>query len=809
MKKKIIIDEERKNPIRQLWTWLRSLQSVVNFMQTGAHPDDETSRLLAKLSLGYGMHVIYVNAVRGQGGQNALGPERGDELGYLRSEEMLEAMKIIRADLGWLSQGPRDPIRDFNFSKSAEETFKFWGKEYTLRQMVKMIRKFKPDVIIPTFLDVPGQHGHHRAITKTTIQAFYDASDDSKFMELDLLPWKINALYLPAWGGGGGSYDDEKPPPKATHKIETEEYEKMFGGTFSQIGEWSRGCHATQGMGNAGGGSNKFVLLHQLLTNSGEKFFDKLTNNVPENLADLSNFVSSSKCKEAALKANKFAKKALSTFPNEKKIIKNLCSLMEQLQILNLTIDDDHKHRIELKIRQASMAASLASRMQVKLQIQKKVPVVGRQENVVLSWYKDKKFRPKKLEAKLNVTGEIECEKFKKIKDEKNKSFLTAQIRILSKNPLPLMFETHALAVDNNSIKARVSFWLNETKFNINVLPENPITSFPEITADLSPNKILIPIKKLENDLIYNLNLEPHNSNYQLDDFNLELPKGFFVKEKKFVGDRNITFILGLDKEMKVGRYKIKPMINDQEILSYKTIGYNHIREQTIFKPAASDIIITNTKELNEIKIGWIDGGVDNAWYWAKKLGADIMFLEDDDLLNGNLDKFDVIVSGVFAGYTRPLNKSMHRLVNWMNNGGRYVSEYHRPKDNWNPNKSSPYYLNIGSPSIRWRVTDPNAPVEILKPNHLLFTTPNSINEKDFDGWVKERGLYFASEWSENYDTLISLSDQGEKKLEGSILYANVGKGSHVHCALNLFYQMDNCVIGAFRIFENLLYSKK
>ena len=131
--------------------------------------------------------------------------------------------------------------------------------------------------------------------------------------------------------------------------------------------------------------------------------------------------------------------------------------------------------------------------------------------------------------------------------------------------------------------------------------------------------------------------------------------------------------------------------------------------------------------------------------------------------MNGNLDKFDVIVSGVFAGYTRPLNKSMHRLVNWMNNGGRYVSEYHRPKDNWKPNKSSPYYLNIGTPSIRWRVTDPNAPVEILKPNHLLFTTPNSINEKDFDGWVKERGLYFASEWSENYDTLISLSDQGEK----------------------------------------------
>ena len=109
MKKDFIIRQEQRQPLRQLYMWLKSLQSTLVFMQTGAHPDDETSRMLARLSLGDGMHVVYVNAVRGQGGQNALGPERGDALGYLRTEELFEAMRVIRADIAWLAESPNDP----------------------------------------------------------------------------------------------------------------------------------------------------------------------------------------------------------------------------------------------------------------------------------------------------------------------------------------------------------------------------------------------------------------------------------------------------------------------------------------------------------------------------------------------------------------------------------------------------------------------------------------------------------------------------------------------------------------------------
>ena len=219
--------------------------------------------------------------MRGQGGQNALGPERGDALGYLRTEELIAAMALIRADLAWLAETDDDPIRDFGFSKSDEQTFGYWGEEHSLRQMIKIVRMFKPDILLPTFLDVPGQHGHHRAVTQVTLSAFDLAADDSVYPDLNLGSWQTNALYLPAWGGGGGSYDDEVPPPNATHQVDTGEFDAVYGGTYAQIGEWSRASHATQGMGRLLDEENWPVQLHQLKTASNTPFADKLTENLP------------------------------------------------------------------------------------------------------------------------------------------------------------------------------------------------------------------------------------------------------------------------------------------------------------------------------------------------------------------------------------------------------------------------------------------------------------------------------------------------------------------------------------------------
>ena len=174
-------------------------------------------------------------------------------------------------------------------------------------------------------------------------------------------------------------------------------------------------------------------------------------------------------------------------------------------------------------------------------------------------------------------------------------------------------------------------------------------------------------------------------------------------------------------------------------------------------------------------------------------------------MISGDFEGLDVIVAGVFAGAVRPLNRSMQYIRPWIEFGGHFVSQYHRPIDNWDKTQSSPLLLQPGSPSIRWRVTDATAPVKILQPDHPLLNSPNNIKNEDFNGWVKERGLYFASEWDPEYVPLFSMSDFREAPLEGGLLAARIGAGSHIHCALNLFYQMDHMVVGAFRLFANLL----
>jgi hypothetical protein len=188
-------------------------------------------------------------------------------------------------------------------------------------------------------------------------------------------------------------------------------------------------------------------------------------------------------------------------------------------------------------------------------------------------------------------------------------------------------------------------------------------------------------------------------------------------------------------------------------------------------------------------------------------MGFSVSMISDEELLKGRFDQYDTIVVGVMACSVRPVNTAQKSLRRWVSDGGRLVTQYHRPIDRWDPDSTPPGRLVIGRPSIRWRITDPSAPIEVLNSKHDLMNAPNEIDENDWEGWVKERGLYFSAEWDDRYEAMISVSDPGEPALLGGLLYGKFDQGSHVHCALNLFHQMDHLVPGAFRIFANLLSS--
>jgi LmbE family N-acetylglucosaminyl deacetylase len=801
MKKDFIIRQEQRQPIRQLYGWLKSLQSTLIFMQTGAHPDDETSRMLARLSLGDGMHVVYVNAVRGQGGQNALGPERGDALGFLRTEELFEAMKLLRADIGWLAETPDDPIRDFGFSKSAEQTFEKWGSNHTLRQMVKMVRLFKPDILIPTFLDVPGQHGHHRAVTKTTISAFYEAASHESFADLGQKAWQVNTLYLPAWGGGGGSYDDEVPPPKATHEILTGEYDAIMGGTYAQIGEWSRACHATQGMGQRVDEEERPVPLHQLLTASGRPILNDLTDGVPVNLAALAPFCENDTGRKAAFLAQQAADDALSVFPDGEAVLAAMCRLQSALLTLEKSISSVHMHRIHLKMRQAAMAASEAAALQIQLDISPSVPKVGHFAEARLSWHVSDISDVPKLSAKLIGPDQLTFGSFDETEGSGRRRTMTAPVKI-SGPPLDPMVGWHGLMVAPANLHAEVSFYVGESQFVLPVCPNAVFATKPVKIGRLAPARTLLRLEEANN---MDMQLSLDEGLIPVDDALLSLPVGWQFETSADVPSGTVSGRLRVPETAWQGHYRIHASVDGDSIYDAQSLSYPHIRGQTHFYIATADIALVNTASLRSLKIGWIDGGVDEAFRWAEQLGAQIIQLDDSDLRSGRFEGLDVIVAGVFAGGTRPFNQSMRYIRPWIEAGGHLVTQYHRPIDNWDQKTSSPLPLLPGSPSIRWRVTDASAPVQILQPNHSLLLGPNEISSEDFDGWVKERGLYFASEWDPAYIPLLAMADGEETLLKGGLLCAQIGSGTHIHCALNLFYQMDHMVPGAFRLFANLL----
>ena len=813
MKKSFIINQETRNPIRELYSWLKSLQSTLCFMQTGAHPDDETTRLLAALSLGQGAHIVYVNAVRGQGGQNALGPERGDALGYLRTEELIAAMALIRADLAWLAETDDDPIRDFGFSKSDEQTFGYWGEAHSLRQMIKIVRMFKPDILLPTFLDVPGQHGHHRAVTQVTLSAFDLAADDSVYPDLNLGSWQTNALYLPAWGGGGGSYDDEVPPPNATHQVDTGEFDAVYGGTYAQIGEWSRASHATQGMGRLLDEENWPVQLHQLKTASNTPFADKLTENLPTTLAEMAEFCSGEPGKKAALKASELAAEALAAFPDIASVIPALCELQTCLDVMEGEVTQPHRHRIQLKKTQSAMAMSEACQMQISFGVTPEIPVIGAATTARISWHQAEKAGLEINNASWqDPLGAIDASGFVAGTEDGKRRSLSSEFSFTGDTPTPVMTGWHGVSVRPSTLHAQVEFTVRGTKFRRTLMPDQPLGSTPPLTAAINPAKQLVILNKPENLSLQLAVMQDAAAGVSLTTDEITLNAAPNSADALIVNTANtlqkgasFTFDVALADNLRQGRYSLAAQAGGVPLLSSQTLAYPHIRTQTLFQPCKTDIVAVDTASLHGIRVGWIDGGVDRAWFWTEQLGASVTQLDNDALLSGNLDGFDVIVSGVFAGGTRPINQAMDRLKGWMQAGGRYVSQYHRPQDNWISGQSAPYDLMPGSPSIRWRVTEADAPVKILVPDHELMAGPNQITLADFDGWEKERGLYFASEWGDEYTPILAMSDAGEDPLYGSLAHAPVGNGSHVHCALNLFYQMDQLVPGAFRIFTNLL----
>jgi hypothetical protein len=253
------------------------------------------------------------------------------------------------------------------------------------------------------------------------------------------------------------------------------------------------------------------------------------------------------------------------------------------------------------------------------------------------------------------------------------------------------------------------------------------------------------------------------------------------------------------------GRYSATIMVNNSQAKTVKMITHDHIDPRAFATPAEVQIEVIKVA-LPDVKVGYIGGGNDRVDYWLERIGMDVTVLSDDDLKSDSrLSEFDSIVIGIFAMKFRSgLSDHMPRIHAWVEAGGTLLTLYHRPWDNWDKDATAPALLEIGQPSLRWRVTDENSEV-IQLVEHPLLSQPNNISPEDWQGWHKERGLYFAKSWADAYTPLLKMSDEDEAPHQGSLLSAEIGKGRHTHCALILHHQIEKLVPGAFRLMANFL----
>lgn len=796
----LIAAQKAEPAIVKLYRQLERLTSTVTLMTTGAHPDDEPSGMLAALRHVYGIHSVLYCITRGEGGQNAIGPERGSVLGVLRTREMTEASRSLDASLAFGSQGHNDHMHDFGFSKDPNQTIDRWGRDRVIERMTWAFRQYKPDVIMNCFLDVPGQHGHHRAANVATFVVADISDNPDEFPDQiasGLKPWRVPKIYQPAYGGGGGVYDDQIPPPPKTLVIKAPARDPISGATFPQMGEWSRSCHLTQGMGRWRPDPQtewELNLSWAADGNAGREEADIREGLIATvgHIADIDGMPASAA--DALRNAQGLIEDAIADYGDPVAVTTRLVEIAkavgEARAQLPAELEDVTAHRLDRKIREIDLALATAAGMHIRAFTDGGDLRPG--QDIVVKTIVD---APDAITvdsiavvAREGIAGETTADGVK---------VSVAGVAALT-NPLAEQFDPLG---GNGDAFVRLAVDIDGHKAVLDIDLEDALRILPEASLELKPDAVVFNTERA----ISPVEMTAVVAGATTADLDFDLPAGWTITATGETGREAGTFELAPPSDLGTTRITISPKLLDKQAYAINVFTYPHIGRSVV--PTAVAVPVQSVGAmLPDAKVGYIGGGNDNVATWLKRLGVDLRELTPADMESGAYRDLDSLVVGIFSFGRRPdLVAALPGVHEWVRNGGHLVTLYHRPSDGWKVDSVPLAPITIGSPSIRYRVTDAEAEVTVLAPDHPLLNHPNVIGAEDWANWDKERGLYFASEWDPVYVPLLAMSDPGEEPLEGSLLSAEIGEGRHTHTSLVLHHQLDKLTPGAFRLLANLI----
>ncbi|QBA63938.1 PIG-L family deacetylase [Muriicola soli] len=799
---------------------LQKLNFLGSAMYIAAHPDDENTRLISYLSNEVHSRTAYLSITRGDGGQNLIGPELRELLGVLRTQELLAARRVD----GGIQYFTR--ANDFGYSKHPDETLRLWDKDVVLGDVVRLIRQFKPDVIINRFDHrTPGStHGHHTSSAILSVEAFDLAGDKEAYSDQlgELDPWSPKRLFFnTSWWFYGSQENFAKADKSRLLELNTGVYFPMLGISNNEIASLASSQHLCQGFGR--------------LTSRGaeREYIELLKGEMPEK--DPSNLFEGIDTSWSRIEGGKAIGDLLYKVENSfnfKDPSTHLNDLLTAYTLLSKT-QDGHWKRIKLEELEEIIAS--VSGLYLEASAESSYSNPGNTENVTIEAINRSKASI--VLKSISIAGRTRLQPEEKLvnNQKKNYDFLfqipaetnysgpywlrekgslgmykVDDLNLIGKPETPTAFKAKfnleiegvAISIEKPLIYRFSRPDKGELYNPFNVLPaaSASITDKVFIFSDADPKEIAVSVKALMDNVRGSLSLT--------------VPVGWNVDKAQ------IPVELSKDGEEKIYRFVITPPDDESEgiitpvltignkVLNKEliTIAYDHIPSQAVLLPAETKVVRLNIKKSGQ-NIGYIMGAGDDIPQSLEQIGYTVYTISPEDIQKGSLAKYDAVVVGIRAyNVVDEMKFKQNALLDYVKEGGNLIIQYNTSgRSGLKFDNLAPYPLNVS----RDRVTDEDAPVKILMPRHPLMSFPNQITDKDFDGWIQERGLYFPDQWDKAFSPVLSMADPGESEKEGSLLIASYGKGTYIYTGLSFFRELPAGVPGAFKLFANMLSQNK
>ncbi|HEX8563412.1 MAG TPA: PIG-L family deacetylase [Flavobacterium sp.] len=801
----------------EIYNKIQKLNFLGSVLYIAAHPDDENTRLISYMANGVKARTGYLSLTRGDGGQNLVGPELRELLGVIRTQELIEARKIDGGEQFF------SRANDFGYSKTPNETLNIWNKEDVLADMVYIIRKFKPDVIINRFdARTPGTtHGHHTASAMLSLEAF-DKTANPTFLPSQLQQTSVwqpkRVFYNTSWWAYGKEKFD-KMDKTHLYALNMGVYYPMSGTSNQEIAALSRSSHKSQGFGSTGTRGDEL------------EYLELIKGDAPANKSNIFEGIDTSWNR---VKAGKPIGELISQieknydFRNPSASLPDLFKAYAMIQ----NVDDSHWKAIksaEIKDIIAGCAGlyleAVASSQQSTpgSSINLKAEAINR-SHMALKLQSVRSFP----EAAIPFTSGVLAQNIPQfvsfeMKMPENTSYTqpywlaeagtTGMYRVddQKKIGLPDVIRETKVIFDISYNNIVIPFERTVIyKYNDDAQGEvyEPFDVVPEATASITSKVVIFPDPKRKS-ISVNVRAGRANVNGSVQ---LRIGAGWSVTPASIPfaiaakgGEQTLIFDVSPPEGASELNAKAVVMVNGKEFDKEQVdISYPHISKQIVLRQSEAKLIKLDIKTGAE-RIAYVMGAGDEVPKSLHQLGYDVTIVKPETLSDETLADYDVVITGIRAYNTvKELSHKQKILFDFVRNGKTMIVQYNT-LDDFVTDAIAPFPLKIS----RERVTEEDAEVQFIDPSHPILNYPNKITSSDFKGWKQEQGLYYPSEWDAAFTPILTSNDKGETPKKGALLVASYGKGKYIYTGLSFFRELPEGVPGAFRLMANLISQQK